>query len=268
MRAFSRVLCIAFSTLSVLAIGCRQPGLVPAPMYQNQIQTAQQLQARTANQDLINVEANRQLASSRQEFQRLQSQLAQVNQQLQQTQTQLAQAQNDKLAAEQRANQAIAATHSRGGATITANNSLNRVKPQFNIPGVTVSEDTDVVRVQIASTSLFPPNAATLQGAAPATLNQVASELARIYPNQIIGIEGHTDAAPLPAGGPWQSQHHLSTARAMAVYNHLATSGTLRSQQLHVAGHGPNHPRFSNASNSARDVNQRIELVVYPEQAR
>lgn len=266
MRALSLVPTIALVALSVVAIGCRQQGIVPAPMYQNQVQTAQQLQSRVSSLDHVNLEKERQLASSRQEVLRLQNHLAQVNERLKTTAAELSQARDAKALAERQAQQALAANRARGGATITANNSLNRHKPQFNIPGVSVGEDADVIRVQIASTSLFAANDATLNGNATNTLNQIASELARVYPNQRIGIEGHSDNTPLAPGGRWVSQHHLSTARAMAVYNQLAAAGQLRSEQLHVAGHGANHPRYSNASTSARDANQRIELVVYPEQ--
>jgi len=271
MRAFSRVHCIALIALSLAIVGCRQNGIVPAPMYQNQLQATQQLQARAATLDQVNNEKERQLAETRRQFFVVQDELKAVKERLKTTAAQLAQAREEKLAAEQRAEQAIASNRARGGATITANNSLNRNRPQFNIPGVSVISDSDVVRVQIAASSLFQPHTANLQGNASTTLNQVASELARLYPNQIIGIEGHTGTAPLAPPAPghhWQNHHHLSTTRAMTVYNHLAAGRTLQSEQLHVAGHGPNHPRYSTASASAQDANGRIELVVYPEQAR
>ena len=266
MRAFLRMQCIALVALSIAAVGCRQQGIVPAPVYQNQLQATQQLQTRVSSLDHVNLEKERQLASSRQEVLRLQNHLTQVNQRLKTTADELRLARDARAVAEQRANQALAATQARGGATITANNSLGRNKPQFNIPGVSVGQDADVVRIQVAATSLFAPDAATLNGNASNTLNQIAAQLARAYPNQRIGIEGHTDSSPLPANSRWQSQHQLSTARAMAVYNHIASGGQLRTEQLHVAGHGSNHPRYSNTSTTARDANQRIELVVYPEQ--
>ncbi len=279
MRAFSRAICATLAVLAISVSGCRRNWMVPAPVYQNQLQAAQQqhmsslaqqqqLQSRVSSLDRVNDEKERQLASSRQEVMRLQNHLAQVNERLRTTATELAQARDAKAAAEEQAQRALAATQARGGAVITANNSLNKAIPQFNIPGVTAAQDGDVVRVQIAAANLFAADGAVIQGGGAATLNQVAAELARTYPNQIVGIEGHTDDSPRAAGGPWQSNHHLSTARAMAVYNHLSGTGTLRSEQLHVAGHGSNHPRYSNSSASARTANQRIELVVYPEQMR
>ena len=91
-------------------------------------------------------------------------------------------------------------------------------------------------------------------------------ELARAYPRQLIGVEGHYDAGgAVPAG---TNLLQFTNARAMAVYNHLLTRGNLRAEQLHVAGYGGNHPVFSNATPAGREANQRIELVVYPETVR
>ena len=49
---------------------------------------------------------------------------------------------------------------------------------------------------------------------------EVATELRRNYPDQVIGVEGHTDSDPLP-GGQWRSNHQLSIVQAMAVYEEL-----------------------------------------------
>ncbi|REJ65931.1 MAG: hypothetical protein DWQ31_16270 [Planctomycetota bacterium] len=289
MRAVSRVLSIALVLVAVTS-GCQQGGLVPPPVYQGQpvvtgqapvvtqpqlgAMPQQQLQSRISSLDRINEETERQLADSRQQRLLLENQLAsrqaeldKLRDRLKTTTAQLVQARDQATAAEQRAQQAIAATRSRGGAVITANNSLNQQLPQWNLPGVTVARDADVVRVRIASSSLFGANSATLAGGATSTLDRIASELARTYPDQIIGIEGHTDNSQQQPGGPWVSNHHLSTAQAMAVYNHLIGAGLLRSGQLHVAGHGANHPLYSNTSAEARAANRRIEVVVYPERA-
>jgi len=52
----------------------------------------------------------------------------------------------------------------------------------------------------------------------------------------------------------------------MAVYQVLATRGGLRGGQMFIVGHGANHPVVSNATESGKRRNRRVELVIYPEQ--
>ena len=95
-------------------------------------------------------------------------------------------------------------------------------------------------------------------------LQSVAAELRRKFPDQIIGIEGHTDNSPTHSQ-QFPSNHHLSAAQALSVYNSLMQRGTIAAQQLFVIGHGANHPVVSNATDAGRARNRRVEFVVYPE---
>ncbi len=92
----------------------------------------------------------------------------------------------------------------------------------------------------------------------------VAAEIRRTYPDQILGVEGHTDNDPV-TGGQYRTNHALSTARAMAVYDVLVNSQRYRPEQLFVVGHGPNHPVVSNGTLEGKQRNRRVELVIYPD---
>ncbi len=92
----------------------------------------------------------------------------------------------------------------------------------------------------------------------------MAAEIARSYPDQIIGVEGHTDNDPM-AGPQWRNNHELSIARAMSVYDVLVNRTRLQGNQLFVVGHGSNHPIVSNATLEGKQRNRRVELVVYPD---
>ena len=105
---------------------------------------------------------------------------------------------------------------------------------------------------------------AQLRPGAANLVADVASELRRTYPDQIIGIEGHTDSDPI-AGGQWRNNHQLAIARAMAVQDVIVSSGRFRADQILVVGHGANHPVVSNATPQGKQRNRRVELVVYPE---
>ena len=93
----------------------------------------------------------------------------------------------------------------------------------------------------------------------------MAAEIARSYPGQIVGIEGHTDSDPIRSAPG--ANEHLSVGRAMAVYQELITRSQLQPAQLFVAGHGSNHPVVSNATPAGKQRNNRVELVVYPDKA-
>ena len=108
------------------------------------------------------------------------------------------------------------------------------------------------------------PGSNYLKNGAAQLIQSVAAELRRNFPDQIIGIEGHTDNSPTHSQ-QFPSNHHLSAAQALAVYNSLMQRGTIAAQQLFVIGHGANHPVVSNATDAGRARNRRVEFVVYPE---
>jgi len=157
-----------------------------------------------------------------------------------------------------------ASVRQRGGASITANNSLRTSLPLPELQGVQVRRDNEVVRVEMPADSLFLPGSATLhQGAFP-IIDQVATAVSRMYPNQIIVIEGHTDNSPI-LGGPGSSNVQLSLAQAMAVYQQLTTRHRMNERQLRVLGNGMASPVASNGTTAGKTRNRRVEIAIYPE---
>jgi chemotaxis protein MotB len=274
MRVGRHLLTLSIVTLATA--GCHQtwPGFVPAQHQQAQLAQVQQqqlaaqqqqqaLQSATASMDRINQEKERQLAASRQDVQRLEAHVTALSSKLKETAGDLVQERNDKLALQKKYDDVVAANRRTGSVTITANSSRNVDLVAVEIRGVNVRRDGDVIRVTLPARELFTPGATQLSPGAGSLLDTVAAELARAYPRQLIGVEGHTDAGgPLPQG---INAQQLTTSRAMAVYNHLIGRGSLRAEQLHVSGYGANHPAYSNATPAGREANQRVELVVYPE---
>jgi chemotaxis protein MotB len=95
-------------------------------------------------------------------------------------------------------------------------------------------------------------------------ITDVAAEIARTYPDQIVGIEGHTDNDPV-VGGQGRNSHELSVARAMTVYDVLINRTRLQANQLFVVGRGSINPIVSNATPEGKQRNRRVELVIYPD---
>jgi flagellar motor protein MotB len=228
-------------------------------------QRNQELQSRASTLDHDNQELETLLAQTRQQSKVLDDQLAAVREQLATTSAQLAQVRDEKQLTDKQTEALMASTR-RQGAKITANSSLQRSLPAVNLPGIEVRPDGDVVRIELPSARLFQTGSTALQPVAGALLDSVAAEVARAYPEQKIGIEGHTDADLMrsPTGGDNQQ---LSVARATSVYQYLSARGQIPAGHMFIVGHGSSQPVVSNATAAGKARNGRVELVIYPEKA-
>jgi len=226
----------------------------------------QEIQNRAAALDRDNQEMSAVLAQAKQRNKVLEDQLAAVREQLTTVTGQLAQTREQKQATESKVQALNASLQRRGGATITPNNSYLQTLPTINYPDISVRRDGDVVRVELPGDRLFESNIARLQPAAVRLVADIGVELRRVYPEQIIGVEGHTDTDPIN-GGQYRNNHELSVARATVIYDVLVSQARIPQAQLFLVGHGPNHPVASNATPAGKQRNRRVELVIYPDKA-
>ncbi len=288
------LLCVA--GLMVVAQGCNRNPYMPAggAWGQGQYPPAGAMQGYSAagqTQPLgpQSVFAGQQTSPQLMEFQRrvqqlddnnrqLTAQLAQTQQQLQAfrergdlmaKQLQDATSQNKQLLAssQQIASQAQgmqASMNMRGGARLTANNSVANSAAGLQVAGARVVPDGDLIRVRIPADQLFAPGTAQPNPAGAAVLDQVANALLRQFPRQRVGLEGHTDTAQ-PYGGIFATPYQLAGGQAQAVMDQLVRRNGVPMQQLFVIAHGPNHPVADNQSPAGRSENRRIEIVIYPE---
>jgi chemotaxis protein MotB len=224
-----------------------------------------ELRSRATTLDKDNQELESLLAQSQQQTRVLEDQVSAVREQLRGATTQLVRSKVERDQTAKKVDVLEASVKRRAAATITANNSLRSQLPKFNIPGVEVRVDADVIRVELPGSQLFASGDARLLPQAARLIDQVAGEVVRMYPQQIIGIEGHTDSDPIAHSNRWLNNHQLSVGRAMAVFNHLVSRTHLNPRQLFVVGHATNHPVVSNGTPSGRERNRRVELVIYPE---
>ncbi len=265
LRLLSLLLLLPASGCGRLVHNSGQNGTAAA---QHQMQTlaqqTQEYQVRAQELDRNNQELETMLAQSRQQIQLLTDEVDTTRQQLKTTADQLLAMRQSNNQLQTKTSALLASAEKRAGAEIRANNSLLRTLNIKDIPGATVRQDGDVVRVEIAGDGLFMPGSAYLQNNAEQIVHSVAAELRRNFPENIIGIEGHSDNRPTHSQ-QHPTNHHLSVAQALAVYNALSKRGTVPQQQLFVIGHGANHPVVSNATENGQQRNRRIEMVVYPE---
>ena len=77
-------------------------------------------------------------------------------------------------------------------------------------------------------------------------------------PDVIIG--GHTDST-----GSEDLNEHLSQKRADAVRQYFVANGTLPYEKIIAVGYGSMRPLASNATESGRAINRRIDVIITPE---
>ncbi len=269
---------IAIGLFAFALTGCNQYAASPyaqqqapvtlSPQQQTALaQQTQQYQQRAASLDRDNQELQSMLAQSRQQSQLLQEQMQATQTQLRDTTDRLAALQTDNEQLRGRTSAMAAGMQTRSQAEIHANNTLLRSMTITNMPGINVRQDGDVIRIELPSDQLFNLGTAQLKLGADAILKTVAADVSQNYPQQLVGIEGHTDGSPMTSP-QFPTDQHLAVAQAMTVYDALTRGGGLQARQLFVVGHGGSHPVVSNGTEAGRARNRRVEIVVYPETMR
>jgi outer membrane protein OmpA-like peptidoglycan-associated protein len=104
---------------------------------------------------------------------------------------------------------------------------------------------------------LFDSGGATLKPGAQRALDNLAHFL-RKYGDRDIAIEGFTDST-----GPKDANQRLSERRAAAVKEALVMRG-IESRRIDARGYGPAFPIASNDTETGRQLNRRVEIVIDP----
>ena len=221
----------------------------------------QDLTRRTSQLDLNNTNLTRELAQSQQQQQQYQEQIALLQKQLGDTANRL---KSEQVATQETSKQLQAlqaSTTFRGGASISANNSMKQALQTITIPGLEVRQEGEVVRIEIPADKLFTPGSAEMTAEASRILDEVASAIARSYPRQRIIVEGHSDNTPGHRG-----QRALAHERSIA--NRLPTLRARRTisprGNSRFSRWAKTYPLASNATAAGQAKNRRIEVVVYP----
>ena len=222
----------------------------------------QDLTRRVAQLDANNTDLHRQLAQADQQKQSSQDQVALLQKQLGEMASKAKEAQLARQETEKQIGALQASTRFRGGASISANNSVRQTLQAVSLPGLDVRQEGEVIRIELPADKLFAPGSAQMTAEASRIVDEVAAAIARSYSRQRIVIEGHSDnsAAASPGGA-----HALTSAQSQAVFQQFVQRNRLPARQLSILAMGENHPRASNATPAGQSKNRRIEIVVYPD---
>lgn len=132
-----------------------------------------------------------------------------------------------------------------------------QLEQQMAGTGVTVQQDrqTGNINLVMPGNITFGFDDARLNPSFTQTLDKVAGTLNQ-YPETNITLIGHTDSV-----GDYNYNMNLSRQRAESVANYLVGRG-VPSYRINVVGYGPDRPIASNATDSGRAQNRRVEMVI------
>ncbi|HYG63800.1 MAG TPA: OmpA family protein [Thermoanaerobaculia bacterium] len=124
------------------------------------------------------------------------------------------------------------------------------------IPGTTVERvGDDTLLLHFDSDVLFDVNSAVIDSSGRSTLEDVAGVLDE-YDKTAVVIQGHTDAT-----GSEEHNQELSERRATSVRNYLVGRG-VDDDRLSAVGFGEGYPVASNDSESGRQQNRRVDILL------
>jgi outer membrane protein OmpA-like peptidoglycan-associated protein len=123
------------------------------------------------------------------------------------------------------------------------------------VPGATVAQEGDELRVKFESAILFDTDSYAIKPSAKDNLQNMAGVLVK-YPDTNLVVVGHTDAT-----GTDDHNRKLSEQRAYAVKDYLVTYG-VSSGRLAAQGMGESRPVASNDSADGRQQNRRVEIEI------
>lgn len=82
------------------------------------------------------------------------------------------------------------------------------------------------------------------------------------YPENVFGIEGHTDNVPL-VNARFESNDVLAAYRALAVKDFMLAHTILEPSRIRATSYGEYSPVADNGSDDGRALNRRVEIKIY-----
>ncbi len=135
---------------------------------------------------------------------------------------------------------------------------------------IRVERHLDFIQILFSDGVLFRLGDHRLQAAGESLVARCAGIFARTGSGSFdqIQVEGHTDSVPLDRPGYPSNNWELSTARALSVVEFLSRHAPAFAALLSANGYSSNRPVASNATQSGRDLNRRIEIRLFFSGAR
>lgn len=127
---------------------------------------------------------------------------------------------------------------------------------------VEVEFNAEYVQLNLSGAILFSPGKADILEEAYPIVDKISLILSG-YPENIIGIEGHTDNVPLDPSNKYENNDVLSMFRALNVANYVKGQTDLNPAYIQFAGRGEYVPIADNSTPEGRARNRRVEIKIY-----
>ena len=134
------------------------------------------------------------------------------------------------------------------------------LRPEIRAKQVRVQEDERGITISLASDAFFAPGSAVLDLDRSSELLRKVAQLVVASAEQNIAIEGHTDDMPI-VSDIFRSNWQLSTARANAVLDFLATEGVAE-RRMQIVGYADTRPIENNDTPEGRAYNRRVDIIM------
>jgi len=126
---------------------------------------------------------------------------------------------------------------------------------------IVMDYNSQYVSLDLNGAVLFDAGKAEIRDDVRVFMQKIATIMSR-YKDCVIEIEGHTDNVPISTAN-YKSNRHLSTARAIEVYNYVMQQANLIDGNIKVAGYGESRPVASNETEEGRAKNRRVSIKIF-----
>lgn len=128
---------------------------------------------------------------------------------------------------------------------------------------ISLEEAQEGFVIALPASLLFKAGSATIENDdALLFLKRVALIVAELPNNMEVSVQGHTDNDAPDAKSPFKDNWELSSARAISVLQELLLDG-VAPDRISSAGFSQYRPIATNATESGREKNRRVELHFY-----
>ncbi len=136
----------------------------------------------------------------------------------------------------------------------------NEMMEKGHGPAVTLEEAQEGFVIELPAALLFKSGSATIENQdALLFLKRVALIIEELPKTMQVSVQGHTDNSNPGAKSPFKDNWELSSARAISVLQELILDG-VDPARMSAAGFAQYHPVATNATESGREKNRRVEL--------
>jgi chemotaxis protein MotB len=139
-------------------------------------------------------------------------------------------------------------------------------EPEVKSNRVRITEDERGLVISLASDAFFESASARIR---IEQTRDVLIKLAQLLNSPGVGdrlfrVEGHTDNEPTDPNGPWPTNWHLGSARALNTMLYLTEFGAPE-ERFQIMSFGENRPLVSNETPEGKAYNRRVDVIILTE---